>query len=837
MEWKSSAGGAKLVGELEACRADMNAALGAVERWLQGLASPENALYGLEAFPGGAKALATIVANSPAWTDVLIQNPEFGMIMTDPSMICAPVQASAIEAEAARLAELSVSYSHVLDRIRYLRQRETFRTVANELCGFWSPPEAWAALSELADGLIRAVVSRLPDAPSAPITVVAFGKLGANELNLSSDIDLVYVTEDDAPDGDEKKTEKWAGALGRALSDRMGRGAVYRVDTRLRPFGRSGPLVPKWRSVRRYYRDYAEAWEQMAIIRSRVVVGPGAEEWEAIRQETAFRGVRGEWVLDELRSMRQQLDTFRGENDLKRAPGGIRDIEFAVQVRQLLFGAGNPYLQTRRTHDAIDALASIGQMSVETADRLKRAYEQLRHWEHGLQSVADSQTHDLPTTQAAWERLAAACRVADGDTLKGQVDETRAEVRVLYDELMSPGAIRSPVNTRSLVLGSLGEKRPNAERWLEAMTDPGPIYQALAENESSLLRVQTVLERAPILAPELGGQPALTELIVSGEVMEPDVLTSGGDWSPDRLRRAWLTAAVRWTLGVSDFGHEWSVAMDAAFARLSEPFGLLALGSWAIRTPGLRSDADAFLWAAEGVTESDAQRVLQGAQKWRSGGCPVTLDLRLRPEGRQGALAVTEPMLRRYRETRMEPWERMALARFRAVARADEASAAILNVVLSDPLTPMESASLASMKHRIETERASGAHRMRHLKHSPGGLDDIEWIAFLGVLHHPEVREVGPELPALLTRLAGVGWLNVVESAALTVAHAQLHNVRLTIALQGFTDDVIPENPDKLSVLAHQFGASDGNAWLEQMEANRKEVRAIFDDVTKRSAN
>lgn len=827
MNWRETVGGRTLLAWLAELNAPDDTGVAAIERWLACLASPEQALSALGAFPPGARALATVFAHSDAWTNVVIQNPEFGVILTEPHTLAARVASAKIEEEALRLARLSVSYSHILDRLRFIRQRETLRILANELSGFWTPPESWRALSELAEGLLRAAAQLVEGKPVAPLSIVAFGKLGGYELNLSSDIDLCYLLDDDADETQEAQAAKWSAALGRALSDRMGRGAVYRVDTRLRPFGKSGPLVCRWRAAERYYRDYAEPWEQMALIRSRIIVGPAADRWEQIRQSTAFRGVRGEWVLDELRQMRATLDTFNGDNDLKRSPGGIRDIEFAVQMRQMLFGSRAPELRVGNTLEALDALAQHGLISKEDAHLARENYIHLRRWEHALQAVADSQTHALPRSEAAWARFAAAAGAPSANVLKAEIEARRQEVRHLYERLTRTESIGAPLSARQTVADRLGDLRPLAERWFEPLANADEIYESLAENESSLHRATLILERAPLLAAELAGQPALTDLILSGEIEEQTGVPPRS-WSAARLRTAWLAAAVRWCLGVGDFRSEWSQTLDAALAELTEPLGLIALGSWAIHAPGLRSDADAILWSPAG-DEDAAQAALQRAQKWRGEGSPIALDFRLRPEGRQGPLAVTPAALENYAQTRMEPWERMALARFRPVARAESAVQPLLDAILTNP---PERESLRRMKKRLETERVSGAHRHRHLKHAPGGLEDIEWLAYLGWFETPSARAPGLTLPELLRRLANGGFLNVAEADQLCEAYQAFHHARLAIALQGFPADVLPENPDKLATLARTQGATSGNDWLRQMEDRRQAVRAIFEQIT-----
>jgi glutamate-ammonia-ligase adenylyltransferase len=272
-----------------------------------------------------------------------------------------------------------------------------------------------ALMSRLADECIRAAYAlarRLAD-PSAiaagEFCVLAMGKLGAGELNLSSDIDLVYLY--DAPDNPDAAVA--AARLGEALTEILVAGC-FRVDMRLRPGGRNSPLAIPVETALSFYQNLGQTWERAALLRARPVAG-AVEVGSRLLAELepfVYRRFLDFDTLRQLRAMKRQIEaelrsTAMVERNIKLGRGGIRELEFVAQSLTLIYGGRDPRLRTERTLDALSRLKSYGYLSPERARRLAEAYLFLRDVEHKLQIVAGRQTHTLPADQPAIRALAA----------------------------------------------------------------------------------------------------------------------------------------------------------------------------------------------------------------------------------------------------------------------------------------------------------------------------------------------------------------------------------------------------------------------------------------------
>jgi glutamate-ammonia-ligase adenylyltransferase len=257
------------------------------------------------------------------------------------------------------------------------------------------------ALAVCLDALLdRGGPRRLRPARSG-FVVLGLGKLGAGELNFSSDVDLVYVCEGErlAPE----LYRRLARDLTAALSDSMGTGQLYRVDLRLRPEGRFGPLVHSVASAERYYQVRAATWERVALIRARPVAGdPGVgRRFVEIAREFTYGRPLDRRAVRELLGLKMRLERqvdLKGglQGNVKLGAGGIREVELVVQTLQLRHGVRRPSLHRRGLPDALRALARAGRLPHAEADALAQAYLFLRDVENKLQMADGLQTHVIP---------------------------------------------------------------------------------------------------------------------------------------------------------------------------------------------------------------------------------------------------------------------------------------------------------------------------------------------------------------------------------------------------------------------------------------------------------
>ncbi len=810
-------------------------ALTNLERWAGATGSPGLHLAQLSGLRVRTPLFLAILGASQPLADALIQNPELASLVLEPGGIGAPPTVEALLDEGRRLLAAASGQAHALDRLRYLRQRTILPIVVADLAELWDQETVWRALSDLADALLRLTLeatwppfARLKDlSEEPPLAIVAFGKLGGGELNYSSDVDLVYVAPDDVDERTERELARFCEAYGRALSDRMGRGSLYRVDLRLRPYGGAGAIVRKAKGVEAYYRLYAEAWEAQALLRSRVVAGEWLQpRWEALVAEIAFPPALSEGVLRELAETKGRIEEIAQGDDLKRGPGGIRDAEFLVQALQRAHGGTDPSLRAPATLDAARALASAGLLHPAASGLLIEGYTFLRKLEHRLQLTGDQQTHSIPEDGTKRAALARTMGLYDAKTLERALDRHRRTIGTLYRSILrlDGGDDGHGGVARAAVAAAVGPLAPALLAWFDGMPEADAFYASLRDNEGSLTRVQTILSDAPRLTPLFRSDLALTEELLSGEIEE------GG--------QGFARVLARWTLQ-GGFPLEEALAdLGDAQVRAALPEGLdvVALGSLGLKetTPG--SDLDLLLLTdgdqAEG--ERAAQVLLSRIDAAHRTGAPFRADLRLRPEGRKGLLVRTYEGLLAYAERDMEPWERFALGHARLLSGSPKALQTVLFAAREKAVTPADLIDLKKMKRRIETERVRPTHARRDVKLGRGGLNDIEWLVRLTEMVHPGDRAATFRIPERIAALAAAGHLNLVEGDALIEARRWLLDLRHRLWLIDAEGDLLPENPDRLDRLAHALGLEDANALLRRHSETTERVRTLYEEGTGR---
>jgi len=310
---------------------------------------------------------------------------------------------------------------------------------ALDLTGRLAMPEVGTALTELADAAARAALKTATAGSSTRIAVIALGKWGGGELNYASDIDLLFVQ-----DGDEDEAGGVASRFIDLLSRREGGGVAFRVDADLRPEGRSGPMSRSIESYRAYWERWAETWEFQAMLKARHAAGDaglGGEFLEAVGR-FVFPDTLGADAVRSIRAMKARAEQAAGAGDeVKRGVGGIRDVEFAVQLLQLVHGRADPGLRTANTLEALSRLGEGGYVRAEDAAGLADAYRWLRDVEHRLQLYDLRQTHTLPDDASGRERVAKSLGLRD-DTdatalqrFEQTLVERRSLVRSIHERL------------------------------------------------------------------------------------------------------------------------------------------------------------------------------------------------------------------------------------------------------------------------------------------------------------------------------------------------------------------------------------------------------------------
>ncbi len=436
----------------------------------------------------------------------------------------------------------------VMPALRCFRNASLLAIMARDYAGQADLQENLHAISSLAcltiDLAYRAAATELqarhgrplnPQGQPTDLLIVGMGKLGGHELNASSDIDLIYVTDEDGvtsgrPDGGgEIESQLFFTKLGRRMAQLLGEitadGFVFRVDLRLRPNGDSGPMVCSLGMLEEYLMIQGREWERYAWVKARVVNQPFfcqpdafkvlVDSLEDIRRPFVFRRYLDFNALAALRDLHQQIREEakrRGQRresriagefepvDIKLGPGGIREVEFVAQLFQLIRGGREESLQARGTQEILERLASQNRLTRAEVDTLLAAYAFWRAIEHRLQYEEDAQTHVLPGNAEACARMAKAMGLADANTLAVAIDRHREAVIDIFDRLFrreeaQADAEGTPSGLKRTDRASrLARLEAQIEQLAQACEQPDRVRQGLQH------LVQTLSKRASYLA-------------------------------------------------------------------------------------------------------------------------------------------------------------------------------------------------------------------------------------------------------------------------------------------------------------------------------------------------
>ena len=413
----------------------------------------------LERGPRARQALFWALGGSPFLAEQVIRHPEWAEWLTRPRVLASPPRAVGVAAEARGLVA-GLGREAARDALRQLRRREVLRIAIRDLLRLASVEETLRALSALADGLVEVALEtaagELGEAPvrgtRAPTTpgfaVLALGKLGGDELNFSSDVDLVYVHRDGS--GAEPRAQALGRQLTAVLGEPSGEGHVYRVDLRLRPEGRAGSISHSLEAAVEYYGRRGAAWERLALLKARPVAGDRALGRELLRRVASFvwRQPFGPDAVDEVLRHKREGDRRLAARRLERrhvklGRGGIREIELVVQVLQIRAGGRLRQARARGTLGALEALRGARALAASETERLARAYVFLRDVENKLQMAHDTQTHVLPDDEHGFALLAARLGYArargtgePAERLRRELERHTGAVREIYERLL-----------------------------------------------------------------------------------------------------------------------------------------------------------------------------------------------------------------------------------------------------------------------------------------------------------------------------------------------------------------------------------------------------------------
>jgi glutamate-ammonia-ligase adenylyltransferase len=393
--------------------------------------------------------------------------------------------------------------------LRRFKRRETVRIAARDLLAVADLPTVARELAALADACLRVAVDEAR--PGIAFAVIGMGKLGGRELNYASDVDVLFVH-----DGDVAEAERVARAVLQTMSAPTSDGIVFRTDADLRPEGRAGAISRSVDAYEAYWDHWARAWEFQALLKARAAAGDPAlgKDFVARAEPYVFADALDPDSVREIRGMKARSEDIlrrKGthEREVKRGWGGIRDIEFSVQLLQLVHGRHDRSVRSPTTLEALDELARGGYVAASDARRLTEAYTWLRTVEHRIQLVDEQQTHTLPSDAAQRTQLARVLGFRDrgGTSALEAFDAAhhaqQTAVRALHEKLFFAPILDALAGAGPLPPGAL-EERLSAF----GFRDVEQTHHALQELTAGLTRRSRVMQQLlPVILGWLSEAP------------------------------------------------------------------------------------------------------------------------------------------------------------------------------------------------------------------------------------------------------------------------------------------------------------------------------------------
>jgi glutamate-ammonia-ligase adenylyltransferase len=559
-----------LLAELAVCP-DPDMALLNLARFVEAKIAPARFLHSFFLARPIARLFVTIFSCSYFLTDILARNPGYLSWLVEERTL------GGMKAHSAYLFELSRQIEPFRDRRRRLNsakryvRRETLRIGARDLLGLAPLEEVTAELSFLADAVIETVAGMAFEelaaeaglgetawsldsaVPFHRFAVISLGKLGGTELNYSSDIDLLYVS--DPAEGERER--EFYDALARRVTEHLStpteEGTLYRVDLRLRPDGDSGAIVVTLADHASYLQRRAKPWEKQSLIKARVTAGNRVvgDAFVDNCAKAVYAPTPSFDPLDEIVTMRERWMGYLSDGEragnIKLMSGGIRDIEFIAQGIQLVHGRSRPEIRSRNTLESLERLSRHGLLSAEAKKALERSYRLFRTVEHRMQMLRNVRTHTLPSAEAELAKTGErVCRSAlDGITpenFTAELGRSLLEVRDIFNGYFkdrTPGEIplllSLPANDRAVeeILSKYGLREgAQAHRALSSLVfGDFPRLEGIGTLAAAAKSLPLILERISVTpAPELTLRNFVRIVKASGAVRSTlELLGGGGD--------------------------------------------------------------------------------------------------------------------------------------------------------------------------------------------------------------------------------------------------------------------------------------------------------------------
>jgi len=784
-----------------------------------------------------------------------------------------------------------------MNALRRFQRRELLRIAAADILGYKDIHRVMEELSALADAVValawreaRSIVEQRTGKPlEARTAILALGKLGGNELNYSSDIDLMWIYDE----GGESTHEHVVTAVKecvRILTEVTPEGMLYRTDLRLRPDGGAGALALSLSATLAYYESRGALWERQMLLRARICTDEDDFGTRALDALAPFVYPRTSMLLpselaaDVLQRLAERWNEVR---NVKHMQGGIRQIEFSLQILQRIHAPRQTELRTPSTLESIDRLTTAGLLTLEEEALLRQAYLFLRRVEHALQLESFEQTHTLSEKEDELRRIAWTMKYDGPESFTQKLDGIRADVhricsamlgqeeggaapkdqigdmfrneesarRLLRDLMEGRGSrphtavLRTHLaELKNSLLSDLSraflpdDALPALEHLMHRAAVPAAVHGLLQQTASRQMLLQ-LADRAPAALRMLESDPLALELVFSGY--------DAAGLSSQRLQRVSTVGALgAWLRGDTDLETCSALLTDTADTILERSLGersdeapefvVIAMGKYGGRELIPGSDLDVvFLFEgetddAQEIAQRLARRVIAAGQEEGDVLRLYEVDARLRPEGRNAPLAISRQSWQRYFAERASFWERQSLLRARIAAGSADLGTRIMEdirgihaaISVDGPTVQ----TVRDMRQSMEPRSRFQQDDVFDIKRSAGGLIDIEFAVQLLCLARGW-SEMGATTQAIV-RLKTVETGLAPQLDRMHDAYELLRCLQLFYrVLLDVPGNMFPTDEEQRRRLARVMGHATGEDLLEDVYSRMRQIRKDFDSV------
>lgn len=862
-----------------------------------------------------------IISTSQYLADIFVRHPSYFRFLFSPQGIESPLNPDSLLQELLRQVSVYKDATKKNDCVRRIYKREILRIGARDICGRDEIEAVTLQISQLAEAILKTFFeitgAEFKEKKSPPpLSCIALGKFGGNELNYSSDIDLLFLfsegeNEDSAPVSEY--TNHFVTQLVKHLTAESAEGHLYRIDLRLRPDGSSGAVAQSLDGAIAYYESRGELWERQMLIKARHVAGDLSISRAFLNSVHPFIYPRT-WLenpIDEIPRMKIRIEaTNPNELNIKLRRGGIRDIEFIVQALQLLNGGSCPEIQNGNTLQTIRALEKNKFINKHEASLMSEAYKFFRLVEHRLQLLNNLQTHTLPSDAVDFRNLSKRCgyknerrfrnelfgwfdavsslfgnvfridqpieRTEIEQLLEGSINDERtrhvlenyglSKIEEAYrnTRLLSRGVTRAgEVEFPATITKAFREVAPdlfddikhtvdqdltlkNIARLVPAIKSLEVFYKSL-ENEGFRQLILTLCSKATRFVDYLTAEPLLLDMTLSSDRLFDDEIHIQGslpasiekEFNEIRLGLLFLLGEIsisemqqRWTKVTEYF---FSEAFNKVFPK-NQPVAI-AGGKFGSGEMSFMSDLDVVFILSDKMKSlhpSIEKKIPEIQEKLldSNGNRSLTIDIKLRPEGKSAPLLMTETEYALYLEKRVSVWELMAMTRFRVLSTSPKIRELILKTLRRFKLNHSSVNEIASIYNKVIQSKKYFDEI--DVKSSDGGIVAIEFLVQTLTLNNLE--SLADKLPCTILEL--IGKLKEINALTDTEANeiSETYDFYRTIEFVNYTslsksNRKIPHDEHDLASLALHLDFKNPDEFLDSLKSRMRRIGSHFRKV------